>query len=136
MFFFIGSLGLWALPFLPMMNHGLPLFARPSTIPHNTLTELSVFLIDFICSLILYACFASFLSIFCKLFSILIMSLFDASLCSRCTFSMFLGISKFRWFRFKQLEYEYFLASFPSVLYPWLYLQFGILVSFSPEKDS
>ena len=58
-------------------------------VPHNSLTEFSVFPNDFICSLILFACFASPLSKFCILFSLFIMSLFDVLLYSQCIFVNF-----------------------------------------------
>ena len=89
--FLVGSLGFWAFPFLSTMNHRLLLPARLSSILHNSLTKLSVFSNDFICSLILFACFASQLLIFRILFSILIMPLFDASPCSWC---IFLNVSR------------------------------------------
>ena len=110
LWFLVGSLGFWTFLFLPTNNYGLPLSARPSTIFHNSLTKISVFSNDLICSLILFACFASSLSIFRILITILITSLFDVSLC---------------------LEYDYLLDSLPV-----LCLQFWISVSCSPQKHS
>ena len=117
------SLGLWTFPVLPVINHGLLLPPRLSTIPYNFLTELLVFSNDLICSLIFFACFASSLLIFHIYFSILIMSYLMFHCALGVFLSMFLGIFQFRWVRYMQLEVDHNLASFPGESYFYVLLK-------------